>query len=192
MNKSEVEEKIYELAAKFFAGATVLWSEQINTKPPLPYVTLKCSGLDRTSFPVVDGEGRRAYQASITLEVNLFTKGKQITGGEGVTGNYANTAEEDLIGFADFVESEAATDWMSGDGIGISLMPPVRDLTELQNDSRYRYRAMAEFSVSFVLSAGGPFGIGGTSAPNHSGGGTKEMEEAEMPTIETVEIEEEE
>lgn len=95
MNLAEVKEKLYDLTAMFFNGATIIWSEQINTKPPVPYVTLKCGGINRTSFPVDDGDGRRVYHAKTTWEVNLFTQGQPITAGEGVTGNYANTATSD-------------------------------------------------------------------------------------------------
>lgn len=191
MNLAEVKEKLYDLTAMFFSGATIIWSEQINTKPPLPYVTLKCGGINRTSFPVTDGEGRRVYHAKTTWEVNLFTKGQPITAGAGVTGNNANTATSDLMEFANFIESEDVTDIIAGYGMDVTLMPPVRDLSELQNDSKYRYRAMAEFAVSFAQEANGPYGLGGMPlVPNSSGGGSEEMADAETETIETVEIEE--
>lgn len=181
--------RLYELTGSFFQGATVIWSEQVNTKPPLPYITLKCKGVGRTSFPVDDGEGRRAYQSKTTWEVNLFTKGQPITVGEGVTGNYANTAVSDLTEFTNFLDSEEMVGVIAGYGMAISLVPPVRDLAELQNDSSYRYRAMAEFTVSFVQEAYGPYGIGGMPLmPNSSGGGTKEKAQAETEHIETVEI----
>lgn len=191
MNLSEAKERLYDLTDMFFGRATIMWSEQINTKPQLPYVSLKCGGIHRTSFPVVDGEGRRIYQEKTTWEVNLFTKGQPITGGKGITGNNANTATSDLIDFANFLESDEITDVIAGYGMDVMLMPPVRDLTDLQNDSKYRYRAMAEFAVSFAHEANGPYGIGGMPlTPNCSGGGTKEMAEAEADVIETVEIEE--
>ncbi len=189
MNLAEVKERLYDLTDMFFKGATVIWSEQINTKPPVPYITLKTGGVSRPSFPVEDGEGRRVYQAKTTWEVNLFTKGQPITAGEGVTGNYANTAVSDLTEFTNFLDSEEIVGIIAKYGMDITLMPPVRDLSDLQNDSKYRYRALAEFSVSFVQEAYGPYGIGGMPlAPNSSGGGTKEMADAVTETIEEVEI----
>ena len=69
---------------------------------------------------------------------------------------------------------------------------PVRDLTDLQNDSRYRYRAMAEFTVSFAQEAGGPFGLrNGSEYSNSSGGGTDEQVHAEDYVIEDVDVKEE-
>lgn len=189
MNLAEVKERLFDLTELFFKGATVIWSEQINTKPPLPYVTLKCGGVNRTSFPVDDGDGRRVYQAKTTWEVNLYTKGQPITVGEGVTGNYANTAVSDLTEFTIFLDSESIVDIIAGYGMDVTLIPPVRDLTNLQNDSKYRYRAMAEFSVSYVQEADGPYGTGSMPlVPNSSGGGTKEMADAVAETIEEVEI----
>lgn len=191
MNLAEVKERLYDLTSKFFYGATIIWTEQINTKPPLPYVTLKCGNINRNAFPVVDGDARRTYHEKTILEVNLFTKGQPITIGEGITGNYVNTATSDLMEFANFLESEEMTDVIAGYGMDVTLMPPVRDLTDLQNDSKYRYRAMAEFAVSFTQEASGPYGIGGMPMiPNSSGGGKKDMVEAESHAIESIEIEE--
>lgn len=189
MNLAEVKEKLYDWTEMFFRGAAVIWFEQINTKPTLPYVTLKCGGAGRSAFPVDDGEGRRVYQAKTTWEVNLYTKGQPVTVGEGVTGNHANTAVSDLTEFTVFLDSENMVDIIAGYGMDVTLTPPVRDLSDLQNDSKYRYRAMAEFSVSFVQEADGPYGAGGMPlVPNSSGGGTKEMADAVTETIEEVEI----
>ncbi len=189
MNLEEVKDTLYDIAAMFFTGATVIWTEQINTKPPLPYVTLKLGGIQRTSFPVVGDDGNRYYPCRTTAEVNLFTKGKPVTVKEKVTGNFANTATSDMMDFFNFVESERITDLLAGKGMDISLLPPVRDLTDLQNDSRYRYRSMAEATVLFSEEAEGPYGIGGMSyAPNSSGGGTPEKVEAISDTIEEVEL----
>lgn len=189
MNLEEVKETLYDIAEMFFVGATVIWTEQINTKPPLPYVTLKVGGIQRTSFPVIDDDGNRYYPCRTTAEVNLYTKGKPVTVKEKATGNFANTAVSDLMDFFNFVESDYITDLLAGKGMDISLVPPVRDLTDLQNDSRYRYRSMAEVTVSFAEEADGPYGVGGMPfAPNSSGGGTSEMADATSDTIEEVGI----
>lgn len=188
MRLEEVEDVLYGITSKFFTGATVIWSEQINTKPPLPYVTLKVGGVQRTAFPIINEDGTRYYPCSTVAEINLYTKGKPVTVRENATGNYANTAVSDMIDFFNFVESDNVTDLLAMNGMDISLIQPVRDLTDLQNDSRYRYRAMAEATVSFAMEADGPYGVGGIAAPNSSGGGTAEMAKAVFDTIEEVEI----
>ncbi len=189
MNLEEVKEVLYDITAMFFHGAAVIWAEQINTKPPLPYITLKIGSIQRTAFPFIAADGGRYYPCQTTLEINLYTKGRPVTVEAHVTGNYANTAAPDLMDFFNFAESEEITDMMAKKGIEVTLIPPVRDLTALLNDSKYRYRAMAEAAVTFVQEADGRYGINGISAaPNSSGGGTPEMAEAVIETIKEVEI----
>lgn len=190
MNLEKVKSVIYEITAEFFRGATVIWSEQLNTKPQLPYLTLKTGGINKTRFPIVDDNGNRYYSCNVLLEINLYTKGKPVTVAKGVTGNYANTATNDLNDFFNFLDSDLVVDRLSAIGISISLEPPVRDLTELQNDSKYRYRAMAEATVCYAQKADGLYGIGGMDAPNPSGGGTSDMANADVDIIEEVEISE--
>lgn len=188
MTLENVKSIIYDITAEFFKGATVIWSEQVNTKPEPPYITLKTGGIRKNAFPLVDGE-ERVYNCSTTLEINLYTKGKKITVAEGVTGNYINTATSDLLDFFSFIESDIVVDQLSAYGLDIMLEPPVRDLTGLQNDSKYRYRAMAEATVSFTQYASGPYGVGkGNILPNASGGGTVEMSNAKNDIIEEVDI----
>lgn len=189
MNLVEVKEKLYEATTRFFEKATVIWEEQIATQPPLPYVTLKMNGIKRSIFPIEEDTGQRSYQCSTTVDVNLYTRGLPVTEEEGVTGNFANTAMSDLMQFSNFLESEGMDDFFTSFGIGILLLSPIRDLTMLQNESGYRYRAMAEYAVTFVEEAGGYYGIREVSlVPNSSGGGTKEMAAVEIEPIQEVEI----
>lgn len=189
MNLEEVKERLYDVTEMFFKGATVIWTEQMNTKPQLPYVTLKVSGIRKTTFPITDEKGNRYYPCSTVLEANLYTKGRKVSGGDKVAVNYANTAMSDMLDFFKFLESDTIVDYLAGVGIDISLVPPVRDLTDLQNDRSYRYRSMAEATVSWSENADGPYGIGGmTTAPNSSGGGTTEMSEAVAYAFEETEI----
>lgn len=193
MSIDELRNVLYDITARFFVGATVIWAEQTNTKPPFPYVTLKLGAVQRNAFPLLT-ENARYYECRTTVEINLYTKGRPINvKGDAVTGNFVNTATADMMDFFNYLESEQITDLLAGYGMDISLMPPVRDLTELLNDSRYRYRSMAEASVSFALEADGMYGIGSMPAvPNPSGGGTQSMAETEYEPIEEVEITEEE
>ena len=178
-NLLEAKESIYDVVEMFFSGATIIWTEQINTKPQLPYITLKMGAIRKSVFTTVDENGKRVYQCSTILEINLYTKGKPQVVGEKTTGNYINTATSDMAEFVAFLESENITDILAGKGLGIMLQESIRD------------RAMAEFSVSFVLAADGYYGISGMKeAPNSSGGGTPEMVAADMEYIEDVEIEE--
>lgn len=191
MNMEGVREAVYEIVSLFFSGVAVIWAEQANTKPEPPYVSLKTGGISRTRFPIVDEDGSRYYPCSTTLEINLYTKGKPVTEEENVTGNFMNTATSDLNDFFNFVESEEITDVLAEKGVAVLLNPPIRDLTALENESRYRYRAMAEATVSFAQEADGRYGIGGMpDAPNYSGGGTAGMAGTETEAIEELELNE--
>lgn len=190
MNLLTAKEAICEVTEMFFKGASVIWTEQMNTKPPLPYITLKMGGVSKSTFPVIDEEDNRYYPCKATLEVNLYTKGKPVVIEKGVTGNYENTATSDMLDFFKFLESDIMVDILAGKGIDVMLMPPVRDLTDLQNDRSYRYRSMAEATVSWSEDADGPYGIGGQLIPNSSGGGSSEMAEAMIDEITEITISE--
>ena len=194
MTLEEVKEKVCEITELYFTGAVVLWAELANTKPPLPYVTLKLGQIDKAAFPIEEDteERERSYQCSTLLEVNLYTRGKPVAAGENVASGYSNTALSDLSGFTNFLESEEITDRLADRDIGISLMPPERDLSFLENETSYRCRAMAEYVVSFVMEADGAYGIGGRQVPDFSGGGTKEMADTPIEPIKEVQIEIEE
>lgn len=189
MNLEKVKETLYDMTEMFYNGATVIWTEQINTKPNLPYVTLKLGSIQKTTFPITDKDGNRYYLCKTTLEVNLYTQGKPVTVGDNVTGNYENTATSDMLDFIKFIESDSIVDYLAGKGVDVLLIPPVRDLTDLQNDRSYRYRSMTEMTVSWAEDADGPYGIRRMAGvPNSSGGGTEEMVNAEYYTIEEIEI----
>ena len=189
MNLEMVESALYEVTAMFFKEATVAWAEQNMTVPKPPYVTLKTGNVSKTTFPVTDEDGNRYYPCSTVMEINLYTKGRPVKVGNNVTGNFANTSVSDMLDFFKFIESDYITDYLAGKGVSIMLNPPVRDLAQLQNDRTYRYRSMAEATVSWSESANGPYGIGGMdTVPNYSGGGTKDMAEAETDTFVETEI----
>ena len=92
--------------------------------------------------------------------------------------------------FFSYLDSEKVVDVLADNGMDISLEGPIRDLTNLQNDSKFRYRAMAEATVSYAQEADGVFGVQGIEIPNPSGGGTREMQEAISDEIDGFEIEE--
>ncbi|WP_313579957.1 hypothetical protein [Lacrimispora sp.] len=191
MNQSQVKNKLFELTSMFFQGATVAWVEQTMTKPVVPYVTLRTGNINKTLFPCHDEAGDRYYPCSTIAEINLYTKGRPRTVAEGVTGNYENTATSDLMEFVKFLESGEIQNRIAAANMDIQLNPPIRDLTELLNDSKYRYRAMAEFTVSYMEKASGRYGVSDCMyIPNYSGGNTREFTAASQYEIKEVEVKE--
>ena len=98
---------------------------------------------------------------------------------------------EDLDEFIRFLDSPKITDITSGSDVTIVFNPPVRDLSELIGDTKFNYRSMAEFTVSFTDKASGEYGVHNKAAvPNPSGGGTLEYAGVAIEPIESVSVEE--
>lgn len=191
MSLREVRDSLYDIVSMFFGEDSVYWTEQINTKPTLPYVTIKLGEVHRTTFPVNDPAIGRCYHCRTIAEINLYTEGRPATAEEDSTGNYENTATSDLMEFSIFLESDGVIDILSKPRIDVSLNGPVRDLSFLEHDRQHRYRAMAEYNITFVMKAGGRYAMDGMpDVPNYSGGGTKPLAEEPTETIEEAEIEE--
>ena len=190
MDIVELKSILQSLAARFFAGATVTWAEQIQPQPMPPYVTLKTGRINRTAFSLSVGEDDRYYQADTTLEINLYTAGKEIkidTGNEMVLTNCINTAVGDLTDFFLYLESEAIQDELSVNGVSLQTLTPPTDASQLINDVHFKYRAMAELTVSFPIKANGFYGVSDLNmVPNASGGATSDMVTG-IPIIEDAE-----
>ena len=189
MNLSFVRAVLFCAVDSFFDGCTVRWAEQIMTRPKLPYITMRTGDVQRTAFPVLD-EDDRFYSAGTTLELNLYAKGRKVIYKDDATVNYENTSVEDLADLVNYLESDKITDRLAEHGISIFPISDIRNLSELENESKYRFRANVEFEVRFPMVANGPYGYS-DRVPNSSGGGSESMGYAEEPIIEDVEIEEE-
>ena len=190
MTEAEMRSLFYRLTSEFFAGATVCWAEQDNLQPSTPYVTIDTGDLNRHSFPLT-ADGENYYRYKQRYQVDLYTQGQKMAR-SGYSPAYINTAVSDMMEYVNYMESEEILLQLSGEGVSVDFISPVRDLSELQNESDYRYRAMAEFDVSFAQTAGGAYGLKDHNVPNASGGGAAEQEAAEIEIIEEVNIEEEE
>ena len=189
MNLVELKEILYDIVSAFFTEASVVWGEQIMPKLEPPYVTMKLGTLQRTAFPVENETWERCYHCTIPLELNLYTDGRMVNCEGNATKNYINTATSDMLDFANYAESERITDSILTNNLCIALMGNIRDLTALENDTMYRYRAMAEFEVSFVDEASGEYGVSTMLyPPNDSGGGSDKMTSETGELIETIQI----
>lgn len=191
MTFAEVKQLLYELVAKYHPGAMVVWEKTKGVTPKPPYITLGYSNLNRSAFPLSDDEGEhKYYNYDFIFEINLYTVGKKV--GAGNASYFENTAVEDLEEFVRFLDSEGITDELAQKNVTIVCNPPIRDLSELIGDTKFNYRSMCEFTVSFVGIADGKYGVlGSKSVPNPSGGGLQEFTEAEISVIEEVIIQEE-
>lgn len=188
MNIIDLKEHLYTITKMFFQDANVIWSETIATRPKLPFITLKLKNVTRNLFPCENDNGGRVYNSNIILEVNLYTKGKEIqVNGSGII-NHINTATSDMLEFVNFLQSDGITDYFAKNYLSLLPMGSVIDLTGIENDSQYMYRAMCEFTISFVEKAQGRYAIGNlTLVPNSSGGGSLNLQE-DNEVIKQVEL----
>ena len=190
MNFGEVKQLLYETVVRYHPGAMVVWEKVGGVTPMPPYITIGYSNLIRSQFPMSDGERvHRYYNYSFRFEINLYTVGKPIKDDSDKTIYYENTAVEDMEEFVRFLESEAITDELAEKDVTVVFDPPIRDLSELIDDTKFNYRSMEELTVTFAGLADGEYGVlGNTLVPNSSGGGLQEFTEAETGIIEEVEI----
>jgi len=170
---AELKTNIRKLTELYFTGATVRFANQSFTpKPKKPLVQLTTGHVSRPLNPpvkVIDGRPVAFYPASVPIQVDLFTNGEQREVALGFTPVAENTAEDDLLAFASFLNSDYVTQWCHIRDIAIIVPPTVQDLTGLIHDTNYEFRAMMEVTVYFTMTA---LGYTGTLAPEsvkHSG-----------------------
>lgn len=176
MTLTELKTAIRQLTELYFTGATVRYAKQSFTpKPDKPLVLLTIAPVSRPLNPpvkVIDGRPVAFYPASTTIQVDLFTNGEQREVAPGFTPVAENTAEDDLLAFASFLNSDYATQWCHSRDIAIVVPPTVQDVTDLIHDTNFEFRAMMEVTVYFTMTA---IGYTGTLAPEsvkHGGGAT--------------------
>ena len=187
MNLTQSREALYEMVASYFKGATIVWVEQSNTKPKLPYITLRVGQVTRNENILRDADGKY-YQCNVKVELNLYTKGKPVKIDGKSTGNYINTATADMADFFFYLDSDEGILKQSALGITLVGSSQVRDLSQLENDTAYRFRANAEATLYFDMDANGAYGMSGMDeATSSSGGGTDEMYTAEDSYFDEVE-----
>lgn len=159
MKVSEVKQAMIELAQLYFTGASVGLSKQsFIAKANKPFVKLSTGSVSRSINPptrILDGCPVAFYPATIAIQVDLFTNGKQTEVAPGFTPVIENTAEDDLIGFADFLNSGFVVEWCRERDIAIIVPNTVNDLTGLITDTNYEFRAMLELMVCFTMEAVG-------------------------------------
>ncbi len=165
MDLSEAKETLRELTVKYFPNITVAYAKQSQmVKEDTPLVMLTFGVINRHINPptqIVDGRPVSYYETSVSVQIDLFTKGRKRKIAKGISVAYENTAAEDLTKFVDFLNSEYAIQYCSAHDIAIVIPNAVTDLTDLINDTSYEFRAMVEVELRFTSVA---IGYSGTLA----------------------------
>jgi len=157
VNHGELKNALLVLVSTFFVGATVSWGKVKAVSSKVPQIVLSMGGINRHYQPItqsVNGVPINVYASKTTLQVDLYTKGRQRAQESGVTAAFENTAVKDMAGFLNFLDSEYADNWCGVNDVSI-LVNQVQDLTELINDTSWDYRAMVELEVGFTETAAG-------------------------------------
>lgn len=160
MRVSQAKQLFLELTQEYFAGAWVTFSRQSRAaKPDVPLVSITPGNVNRPqnpSYENVGGEMLGYYPSRITMTIDLFTHGKPVTDDEtGETVAYENTAVDDMLAFADFLNSERTVNWSHRNDVAIQFEGDVQDLTGLVNDTNYEFRSRLVVLLYFTQRAVG-------------------------------------
>ena len=176
MSLSKVKENVYDIVSGFFSSGTVIWDKQVATKPKLPYVTLKTGSVTKKVFAVQDENLARWYECKTILEINVYTQGRKINIDDATISNYEDTSVDDLTDLVIYLESDEIQDVLAELNIDMSLKGDIRPLSNLMNDTKYRYRAMVEIELTWTEKTSGAYGMGQKEQlPNYSGGGSNTL-----------------
>ena len=164
MRVMEARELFRQITQEYFAGALVVPANQSRMpKPSQPLVTITTGNLRRPTTPnyaLVDGESVAHYLSTLPFTVDLFTNGSPITDGEtGETVAYEDNALDDILRYADFLNSEKVVEWSHLNDVSIVVDGQAQNMTGLVNDTLYQYRARLDVEFSFTQTAAGRAGV---------------------------------
>lgn len=160
MRATEVKELFRDLTQRYFAGAWVTFSRQSRAaKPETPLVSITPGNVKRPLNPAYENAGGEMlgyYPSRIQMTVDLFTRGKAVVDDEtGKTVAYENTAVDDMLAFADFLNSPHTVDWSNTHDVTLLIEGDVQDLTGLVNDNNYEFRSRLVVMLYFTQRAVG-------------------------------------
>lgn len=199
MRLSDIKELVRSITKEYFEKATVIFSKESRAvKPQLSLITITTGNVKRTIYSARDFEDEELvdnYLSSFPVQFDLFTHGAPVVDDE--TGSiiaYENTAVDDMLSFADFLNSEYVNLILDENDIAILTDSGVTDLTGLVNDTNYEYRSQMSATVYFTQKAKGHTSVlseDGTFKETSSNGGTEKLSEKETGYFSEVDIKEE-
>lgn len=161
MTQGAAKRILFDIVSRFFAGATVVWSGQNRSAiPHKPFIRMTAGNLKRNRFPassIVDGVPVNAYACWFSLQIDLFTHGREIPDSE----QRENTAAEDLSALVDYLDSEYVSDLCFKNDISIEYESDVLDLSAAIYDANYEFRAEVTLTIRYTHRAVGHAGTYG-------------------------------
>lgn len=158
MRATEARELFRQITKQYFAAANVIFSNQSRAAKPEPgLVVLTPGAVKRPYLPnyqQIDGTMVGCYQSRMMISVDLFTHGSPVIDDDtGQTVAYENTAMDDMLSFADYLNSQFVTAWSHMNDVTVLLEGDAQDLTGIINDNNYEYRARVVVMFYFTQKA---------------------------------------
>lgn len=154
MTLSDLKDFLCDLVTDRFPKSSVLWAEQYTPEFPLPQTTLKLKDMATPRHPinkVQNGVVVSYYECTKILEINRYVD--SVIGNEGEISTLDNPAVDELTLFLLFLQSNVGIERVYAANVCIEGMGEARDLSDLDR-THYRYRAMQEYKVRFILEYG--------------------------------------
>lgn len=154
MKANDAKLLFLKLAEEFFEGYNVIFTNQSRKpKPKNPLVTIAPGNVRRPQAEnsmLEDGIIKGFYLSRMPIIVDLFTNGKPVQDENNVTYAYSNTAMDEILSFADYLNSPKCVAWCNKHDISILIESEVQDLTGLVNDNNYQFRSRLEVVLFFT------------------------------------------
>ncbi len=155
MRVEQAKSLFQALTESYFSKANVVFANQSRVPmQKIPLVLLTPGTVHRPSAPayeVIGGERIGNYLSRLSITIDLFTNGSPVLDEEtGATVAYADSSEDDLLAFADFLNSDFTVDWCHKNDVSILIEGDVQSLTAVVNDTTYQYRARLTVAFYFT------------------------------------------
>lgn len=164
MKITDAKRLFKERTEAFFQGYNVIYAQQSRSpKPAVPLVTLAFGNVQRPLAPIdvsdETGELVGFYLSRVSVVIDLFTNGRPVTH-DGSVIAYENTAMEEMLSFADYLNAPRTVDWCHRNDISILIDRDPQDLTGIVNDNFFEYRARLEITLSYTQDTLSTIGTG--------------------------------
>ena len=165
MRVKTAKELFRQITKVYFNEANVIFAQQSRAAKPKLNLVVITPGVIRRPYMANYGASKEeligSYETRMSIIVDYFSKGTPITDAStDAVVAYDNTAMDEMIGFANYLNSKYVTDWCYMNDVAITIDDDAQDLTGIVNDNNYEYRARLSVQFYFTQRAVGQAAIG--------------------------------
>lgn len=154
MRLSEAQELFRSFTKAYFGNALVIFARQSRAaKKDNPLITIAPGNVRRNVSPCyenADGVNVGSYLSRVSMTIDLFTHGRGIKDDTGTIIAYSDTAVEDLLSFADYINSQYGIQWCHDHDVSLLIDGDVQNMTGLVNDNNYEFRSRMTVMMYFT------------------------------------------